>query len=65
MLRSDFCDYSDTCIVVNGAIRDDVIKEIKNYPLRIMLNLDHAYQKSIIYLWAMRKMLILLCQCIC
>ena len=50
MLRSDFCDYSDTCIVVNGAIRDDVIKEIKNYPLRIMLNLDHAYQKSIIYL---------------
>ena len=51
MLRSDLCDYSDAYIVVKGTItieRDgDNKKEIKNYPLRIMLYLDHAYQKSI------------------
>ena len=27
-----------------------VIKETKNYPLRIMFHLDHAYQKSITYI---------------
>ena len=58
MLRSDLCDYSDVYIVVKGRITvegdddddDDDKKEIKNYPLRIMLHLDHVYQKSIIHL---------------
>ena len=56
MLKSDLCDYSDIYIyiyiyiVVKGTITvegdDDNKKEIENYPLRIMLHLDHAFQKS-------------------
>ena len=50
MLKSDLCDYSDIYIVVKGTMTvegdDDNKKEIKNYPLRIMLHLDHAFQKS-------------------
>ena len=52
MLRSDLSDYSDTYIVIKGTITvegddDDKKKEIKNCPLKIMLHLDRAYQKSI------------------
>ena len=55
MLRSDLCDYSDTYIVVKGTIsvegdEENKKKKIKKYPLRIMLHLDHAYQKSITHL---------------
>ena len=45
-------NYSDAHIVVEGTITvegdDDNKKEIKSHPLRIMIHLDHAYQKSII-----------------
>ena len=54
MLKSNFCDYSNTYIVVKGAINvegdDHNKKKIKTYPLWIMLHLDHAYQKSITHL---------------
>ena len=38
-------------------------KEIKNYPLRTMYHLDHAYQNSITHLKVIQKILILLLQC--
>ena len=45
-------NYSDAHIVVKGTITaegdDDNKKEIKSHPLRIMIHLDHAHQKSII-----------------
>ena len=58
MLRSNLCEYSDACIVVKGTITaegdDDNKQKIKNFknlnPLRIMIHLDHAYQKSITHL---------------
>ena len=37
-------------------------KEIKYYHLRMMLYLDHVYQKSITHLQTMEKISILLCQ---
>ena len=53
MLRSDLCDYSDAYIVAKRTITaegdDDNKKEVKNYPLIIMLHLDHVYQKSVIH----------------
>ena len=68
MLKSDLCDHSDAFIVAKGTITfegdDDNKKEIKSYPLRIMLHLDHVYQKSTTHLYTMQKILILLCQCI-
>ena len=53
MLRSDLCDYSDTCIIVKGRVNVIEVlmmltKEIKLS--RIMLHLDHAYQNSITHL---------------
>ena len=66
MLKSDLCDHSDAFIVAKGTITfegdDDNKKEIKSYPLRIMLRLDHVYQKSTTHLYTMQKILILLCQ---
>ena len=43
------CDYSDTYIVGKGRIsmNDKKKKKKKSKSLRIMLHLDHAYQKSI------------------
>ena len=50
-LRSDLCDYSDAYIVVRGRISvrgtNDVSRKNKNLTSRIMLHLDHVYQKSI------------------
>ena len=54
MLRSNLCDYSDVYIAVNGRINvrstNDDNKRYKKLIFRIMLHLDHAYQKSIIHL---------------
>ena len=52
MPRPDLCDYSDLYIVVKGRITvagtnaNTVIEKIKSQPLRIMLHLDYAYEKS-------------------
>ena len=41
------CDYSDAYIIGKGRITmDDNKKKRKSQSLRIMLHLDHAYQKS-------------------
>ena len=49
MFRSDLCDYSDAYIGVKGKITvdgdNDNKTRDKNYPLRIMHHLDHAYKK--------------------
>ena len=49
MLRLDLCDYSDVYIVLKGIITvegtNDVNKRSKNLTSKIMLHLDHAYQK--------------------
>ena len=52
MLRSDLCDYSDSYIVVKGIIdllataaANENVKAQKNLHLKIMLHLDHAFQK--------------------
>ena len=68
MLRSDLCDYSDVYIVVKGRIsvtgpnnankRDKKLNFNSNAPFR------YAYQKLIIHLYTMQKILILLCLCI-
>ena len=54
MLRSDLCDYRDAYIVVKGRITMkatmQIMKKIKIQPLRIVLHLDHAYQKSVTHL---------------
>ena len=50
MLRSDLCEYSDAYIVVEGRIivEGNMLKqEIRSSSSKIMLHLDHAYQKSI------------------
>ena len=45
------CDYRDTYIVVKVTITIEdkmhIIKHIKYYPLKIILHLDHSYQKLI------------------
>ena len=48
MLRADLCDYSDAYILVKGTITVEGDDDDKG--LRIMLHLDHAYQKSITHL---------------
>ena len=54
MLRSDLCGYSDAYIVVKGTtdfLADDAnenLKLKKMLRLKIMLHLDHAFQKLII-----------------
>ena len=51
MLRSDLCDYSDAYIFVKGAIDLLVAATNKNHKaekmlcLKILLHLDHAFQK--------------------
>ena len=66
MLRSDLCDYSDVYIVVKGRISatgtNAANKSNKKLTLRIMLCLDHAYQKLITNSQTMQKILILLCR---
>ena len=66
MLRSDLCDYSDVYIVVKGRIiatgTNAANKSNKKLTLRIMLCLDHAYQKLITHSQTMQKILILLCR---
>ena len=54
MLRSAVCDYSDTYIGLKGRISVigtyDANRRKISWHLRIMLHLDHAYQKSITHL---------------
>ena len=49
MSRSNLCDYIDAYIVVKGTVTvegDNDIKKInRKLILRIMLHLDHVYQK--------------------
>ena len=55
MLRSDLCDYSDAYIVVKGTIDVSVAAASKNDKaqkkccLKIMLHLDHAFQKLTVH----------------
>ena len=44
MLRSDLCDYSDANIAVKGTIK---LRKILH--LKIMLHLEHAYQKLTVH----------------
>ena len=50
MLRSDLCGYSDAYIIVKGRISvtgtENTNRQEANF-LRIMLHLDHVYQKLI------------------
>ena len=66
MMRSDLCDYSDVYIVVKGRISatgtNAANKSNKKLTLRIMLCLDHSYQKLITHSQTMQKILILLCR---
>ena len=48
MLRADLCDYSDAYILVKETITVEGDDDDKD--LRIMLHLDHAYQKSMTHL---------------
>ena len=56
MVKSDLCDYGDECIVIKGTITvesdndNNSEKEIKKSLLRVMLHLDHAYQKLLAHL---------------
>ena len=61
MLRSDLCDYSDTYIVVKGRIS---VLGTNASSRTHLLHLVYAFQKSVMHLQAMQKILILLCQCI-
>ena len=69
MLRSDLRDFSDAYIVVKGriAIEGDNTITRRNKKLtfktKILFWLDHAYQKFIISLQTMQKILILLNSC--
>ena len=55
MLRSYLCDYSDAYIVVNGTIdllaaaANENDKAEKMLHLKIMLHLDHAFQKLMVH----------------
>ena len=68
MLRSDLCNYGDAYIVVKGRISvtgyENANRKNINQLSRIMLRLDHVYQKSITHLKEIQKILILLCRCI-
>ena len=50
MLRSNLCDYNDLYIVVKKRITVESTstdnQTNKKLPLRIILRLDHTYQKS-------------------
>ena len=69
MLISDLCNYSDVYIAlkerisVRGTNNPNRINENIIFNLRIMLHLDHAYQKLITHLWMLQKIFILLCGC--
>ena len=64
MSRSNLCDYIDAYIVVKGTVTaegdNDAKKINRKLTLRIMLHLDHVYQKSITHLQRMQKILIFL-----
>ena len=64
MSRSNLCDYIDAYIVVKGTVTvegdNDAKKINRKLTLRIMLHLDHVYQKSITHLQTMQKILIFL-----
>ena len=55
MIRSDLCDYSDAYIVVKGGINllttaaNENDKDEKNVAFKIMLHLDHAFQKLTVH----------------
>ena len=57
MLRSDLCDFSDACIVVEGDIivnnPDDA--KIKVLHLKIMHHLSSVFKKSMVYKLTMQK----------
>ena len=65
MLRSDLCDYSDAYVVVKGKITVEGENDAKTRNKKVIFknnaHLDHAYQKSIMHLQTMQKILILLC----
>ena len=65
MSRLDLCGYCGLYIVVKGTVtvKGDNDAKIRNkkVTLRIILHLDHVYQKSITHLEKMQKILILLC----
>ena len=54
MLRSDLCDYSDAYIVVKEGTSvtgtDNANRRNKKLTPKIMLHLNHAYQKLITHL---------------
>ena len=64
MSRSNLCDYIDAYIVVKGTVTvegdNDAKKINRKLTLRIMLHLDHVYQKSITHLQTMQKIMIFL-----
>ena len=68
MIRSDLCDYNDAYIIVKrvrtveGTAMTMLTKEIKILPSRIMLHLNHVYQKLITDALLMQKILVFLCQ---
>ena len=58
MLRSNFCDYSDTYIVVKGEITaagTNNAKKRNKRLSRIMLHLDHQYQNLITHSYTTQK----------
>ena len=67
MLRSELCNYRDAYIVLKGRItvEGDSYDKTRNESSKIILRLDHAYQKSIPYLQTIQKILILSCQLYC
>ena len=62
MSRSNLCDYIDAYIVVKGTVTVEGVNDAKKInrklTLRIMLHLDHVYQKSITHLQTLQKILI-------
>ena len=64
MSRSNLCDYIDAYIVIKGTATvegdNDAKKINRKLTLRIMLHLDHVYQKLITHLQTMQKILIFL-----
>ena len=54
VLRSDLCNYSDAYVVVKGRTTVEEYNDDKTRNemliFKIMLHLDHAYQKSMTYL---------------
>ena len=60
MLILDLCEYSGAYIVVRLKITVAETKEVKNLLLKVILHLNHAYQKLITHLNIIQKTLILL-----